>query len=159
MICDEGDTSAKNLWQIRIKILIGFCTTYICIYILHGHNLWNLCLVIFHDSICLWSVHNVHHCADAAAWQGHKILIQLILSTTACVNWVVEAKPPRSRVRTFRSSRTLLTAAFTLRASTLRPRCSSILALASNKAVGLATLRPAKETAKKISTMYSQAWI
>ena len=74
--------------------------------------------------------------------------------TTAWVNWVVEANPPRSLVRTFCSSRTLLTAVFTLIASSLSPRCWSILAEASKMAVGFATLRPVKRKKHSVVSLF-----
>ena len=63
-------------------------------------------------------------------------------STTACVNWLVVANPPKSRVFTLCSSKTLLTAVLTWSPLSCIPKCSSILAVANKRAVGLATLRP-----------------
>ena len=101
-------------------------------------------------------------CALFAPWQGplgslfrtRKYLANHKWFTTAWVNWVVEANPPRSLVRTFCSSRTLLTAVFTLIASSLSPRCWSILAEASKMAVGFATLRPVKRKKHSVVSLF-----
>lgn len=65
-----------------------------------------------------------------------------MLWMTAAVNWLVVAKPPRSRVRTFPSLRTLLIEVWILAASCFNPMCSSIWAALKSMAVGLATFLP-----------------